>query len=36
MISAPYSYDVAVCELFFSMFKRGELNHQQLATSKSK
>ena len=36
MISAPYSYHVAVCELFFAMFKRGELNPQQFATSKSK
>ena len=36
MISAPYSYDAAVAELFFAMFKRGELNPMQLGTSKSK
>ena len=36
MISAPYSYDADVVELLFAMFKRGELNHLQLATSKSK
>ena len=36
MISAPYSYDGAVAELFFSMFKRDHINIQELATSKSK
>jgi len=36
MISAPYSYDGAVAELFFAQFKRGELNTYQVATSKSK
>lgn len=36
MISGPYSYDGSVAELFFSMFKRGEINIQKLATTKSK
>ena len=36
MISAPYSYDGAVAELFFAMFKRDHINEEQLATSKSK
>ena len=36
MISAPYSYDGAVAELFFAMFKCGHINREGLATSKSK
>ena len=36
MISAPYSYDGAVAELFFAMFKKGELNQHRYATTKSK
>ena len=36
MISAPYSYDAAVAELFFAAFKRDEINQMHLATSKSK
>ena len=36
LISSPYSFDSSVAELFFNMFKRNEINIQQLATSKSK
>lgn len=36
LVSAPYSYDGAVAELFFATFKCGELNLQGVATSKSK
>jgi len=36
MVSAPYSFDAAVAELFFSQFKRGELNLQSLGLTKSK
>ena len=36
IISAPYAFDSAVAELFFSMFKRGNINTQMLKTSKSK
>ena len=36
VVSAPYSYDWAVVELFFAMWKRGELNMQRLAVTKSK
>jgi len=36
MVSAPYSYDGAVAEMFFAMFKRGHINQQSMATSKSK
>ena len=36
LVSAPYSHDNAVCELFFAMFKRGEINLKKYAVSKSK
>ena len=36
LVSAPYSFDVAPCELFFAAFKSGEINLQQLAVGKSK
>ena len=36
LLSAPYSYDCAGVEYFFSMFKRGELNIKQLGVTKSK
>jgi hypothetical protein len=36
MVSAPYSFDVSVAELFFSQFKRGEINPQCLGLTKSK
>ena len=36
MISSPYLFDVAACELWFSSFKRGELNPTGKAVSKSK
>ena len=28
IVSGAYSYDASVCELFFAMFKRGEINIQ--------
>ena len=31
----PYSYDVAPCELFFSAFKRADVNPTKLPTGKS-
>ena len=36
LVSAPYSYDGAVAELFFTMFKRGHINPTSLGVSASK
>ena len=36
IVSAPYSYDGAPIETFFSLFKRGNINIQRLAVTKSK
>ncbi len=36
VISGPYSYDGAPIELYFSAIKRGNLNPDNLQTSKSK
>ena len=36
IISAPYSYDGAVAELFFALFKQGEVNPTGLKMTKSK
>ena len=34
LMLAPYSYDVAPCELFFSLFKSSDINPDRLATGK--
>ena len=34
MFLAPYSYDVAPCELFFAMFKKVDINPEKLPTTK--
>ena len=34
LMLAPYSYDVAPCELFFAMFKSVDLNPDRLSTTK--
>ena len=34
MFLAPYSYDVAPCELFFAMFKKVDLNPDNLSLGK--
>ena len=36
IISAPYSYDAAPCELYFARLKRGDMNPENLKLSKSK
>ena len=36
IISGPYSYDAAPIELYFSAIKRGNLNPDNISTSKSK
>jgi hypothetical protein len=36
IISAPYSYDGATCELVFAMLKNSNLNPEGLGTSGSK
>lgn len=33
-ISAPYSYDAAICELWFSYFKSQDLNPENLKSGK--
>ena len=35
IISSPYSYDAAPVELYFSYFKREQVNPDQLSTGKS-
>ena len=36
IISGPYSYDAAPIELYFAAIKRGNMNPDNLPTSKSK
>jgi len=34
MVSGPHSYDVAPCELWFSLFKRADINPRKVKTGK--